>query len=126
MSLDRVRVLDAGDGPALEIVEHGGRAFAVVWPGVGAQQRSLHRILLEPAGATTLMTHPGDAVYYVVQGAGEVSGAGGSELDQLVEGSLIHIDGRTAYRFAAGPAGMELVGGPAPCDPALYRHLAAV
>jgi hypothetical protein len=126
MSLGQVHVLDAEDGPALEIVERGGRAFAVVWPGVGAQQRSLHRIVLEPAGATTLLTHPGDAVYYVVHGAGEVSGAGGKTVDRLVEGSFIHIDGRTAYRFAAGPAGMEIVGGPAPADPALYRHLPAL
>ena len=45
-----VRILDAGAScPELPMVEGGGVARAIVWPGVGAALRSMHRIELTRA-----------------------------------------------------------------------------
>jgi hypothetical protein len=40
-----------------------------------------------------------------------------------VTGSMVYVERGTAYRFSAGAEGLELVGGPAPADHALYREL---
>jgi len=37
---------------------------------------------------------------------------------------MVHVGPRTAYRFAAGPGGLEIFGGPCPCDPASYGEAA--
>lgn len=120
---DAVRVLD-GDGEVeLAIVASGGTARAVIWPGIGIQLRSVARIELDPGGATIEMRHPGEAVYYVKSGGGEVADGTRNETDDLVEGSMIHIEPGTPYRFRADARGMELLGGPAPADPALYKRI---
>jgi mannose-6-phosphate isomerase-like protein (cupin superfamily) len=121
--LGRVEVLHAGSGPEVPLVEHGGSARAIVWPGMGARLRSMHRIELAAGGATTELTHPSDAVYYVIAGAGKVTDDGEPSAKPLVSGSMVYVERGTAYRFTAGADGLELVGGPAPADPALYRHL---
>ncbi len=36
---------------------------------------------------------------------------------------MVHIEAGSRYAFAAGPAGMELIGGPCPADPAIYSRL---
>jgi mannose-6-phosphate isomerase-like protein (cupin superfamily) len=120
-ALERVVVVDA-DGPGLEIVEGAGSATAVIWPGMGARLRSMHRISLGAGAATVEMTHPSDAVYYVISGGGRASDPDAGEQD-LVEGSMVHVDAGTSYRLIAGSGGMELVGGPAPGDPSLYAVL---
>jgi quercetin dioxygenase-like cupin family protein len=109
-------VLGTTDGPDVRVLEGAGRAHAVVWPGIGAQLRSMMRISLPPDARTLELSHPSDAVYYVIEGGGQVAG------EQLVEGSMVHVDRGTAYRFEAGDGGLELVGGPAPADPALYAE----
>ncbi len=119
-----VAVVDAESGPRLPIVEGGGAATAVIWPGMGAKMRSLNHIVLEPGSATTPLKHPMEAVYYAVRGSGSVGEPGASQTDALVEGSMVHVDGGTAYVFRSGDDGLELIGGPCPADPALYRHLA--
>ena len=121
----RVQVLDSEGGPPLPIVASGGFARAVVWPGIGAELRSLHWIELAPGGETIEMRHPSEAVYYVVRGAGEVTDGSDGSSRQLVEGAMAHIEAGTPYRLRAGDAGMEVVGGPAPADPALYGAGAA-
>jgi hypothetical protein len=35
----------------------------------------------------------------------------------------VHVEPGTPYRFEAGDRAVELVGGPCPPDPALYRDL---
>lgn len=131
---DQIRILEAGKGPALPIVEGGGYATAVIWPGMGAQLRSIHMIRLEPGARTIELSHPFEAVYSVTDGSGEALAAGartgGVALDAgaragypLRDGSMVHIDAGTAYAFRAGPEGMSLFGGPSPPDPALYQHL---
>jgi quercetin dioxygenase-like cupin family protein len=124
-SSDRLRVLTLDAAcPALPLVESGaGRAVALVWPGTGAAQRSMHHILLDPGAATVKLRHPGEAVYYVKSGTGQAIDPDDGSAQPLVEGSMVHIGPGTAYRFQAGEAGMELLGGPSPPDPALYAHL---
>jgi quercetin dioxygenase-like cupin family protein len=122
---DRVVVLDADEKcPRLPLVSGEGEAFAVVWPGVGANMRSMHRIRLRAGSATVRMRHPMEAVYYVIAGEGAVRDADNGTSDPVVEGSMIHIEPGTAYVCVAGGAGMELIGGPCPADPELYRGLA--
>ena len=121
---DTTRVLTLDDNcPALKLVEGDGRAVALVWPGTGATQRSMHHIALHPGDHTVKQRHAQEAVYYVKAGAGIVLDPDAGTRDDLVEGSMIHIEPGTAYRFAAGAGGMELLGGPCPPDPSLYMHL---
>jgi quercetin dioxygenase-like cupin family protein len=108
-----------GGGPQLEILRGPGSAHALVHPGVGATMRAMHRLVLEGDSETVGLNHPSDAVYYVLSGAGRVSAD--RQDFSLAEGAMIHIDAGTPYRLHAGPAGMAVVGGPAPVDPWLYE-----
>ena len=70
---DGVQILTLDEQcPALDIVEQGGTAVALVWPGTGATQRSMHHIALDAGGRTQALQHQGEAVYYVKSGAGTV------------------------------------------------------
>jgi quercetin dioxygenase-like cupin family protein len=111
---------DDPDLAPLPIVEDGGRAWAVVWPGVGAHLRSMHRISLIPTGSTVPMRHPMEATYYVLAGTVEVDDLESRTRHVLVAGSMALIDPGTSYRMIAGPGGCEVVGGPCPPDPGLY------
>ena len=102
-----------------------GEAYAVVWPGVGAQMRSMHRISLGAGSATVPQRHPMEAVYSVIAGGGTVRDPDTGTAEALVDGSMFHVEPGTAYVVEAGAGGIELVGGPCPADPALYRSLAA-
>jgi mannose-6-phosphate isomerase-like protein (cupin superfamily) len=121
--LTEILVLDAASGPELNIVEREGTARAVAWPGVGAHLRAVHRIRLSAHGATVEMRHPSEAVYYVLDGDGAVEDRSDGTRVPLERGSVIHVDADTAYRISAAGGGLDLMGGPAPADPALYEHL---
>lgn len=124
MSERRVRLFaDSPDCPPVPMVASGGTARAVVWPGVGAHLRSLHHLTLEPGGATVELRHPGEAVYYVVDGAATVHDGAMASAQDLLQGAMVHVEPGTPYRFVAGPDGADLVGGPSPADPALYARL---
>lgn len=123
MGSAEVVVVPADGGPELAIVRGGGRAQAVIWPGMGASLRSMHRISLAPGSATVEMKHPSEAVYYVISGAGEALDRDAGAATELIEGSMVHVEAGTAYELGAGPDGMELVGGPAPADRSLYREV---
>lgn len=118
-----VAVISADSGPELALVEGEGRARAIIWPGTGATLRSMHRISLGAGSRTIEMSHPSDAVYYVISGDGQVAEGDMGAAQPLLEGSMVHVDAGSAYALVAGPDGMELVGGPAPADPALYAGL---
>jgi quercetin dioxygenase-like cupin family protein len=119
-----VRVLDAGDGcPALPLVEGEGVARAVIWPGIGAQLRSMHRISLAPGARTLPQRHPMEAVYYVLSGEGTVRDLKHPPARPLVEGAMVHVEPDTAYVLEAGAEGIEVLGGPCPADPTLYAGL---
>ena len=122
----RVAVFDADERcPRLPLVAGAGEAYAVVWPGVGAEMRSMHRISLGPGSATVPQRHPMEAVYAVIGGGGAVRDPDTGGVEALVDGAIFHVEPGTAYVVEAGAGGMELVGGPCPADPALYRSLAA-
>jgi hypothetical protein len=67
------------------------------------------------------MRHSGEAVYYVIRGEGTVRDPDAGVSMPLVEGSIFHVESGTAYVCEAAQAGMELIGGPCPVDPELYR-----
>jgi len=116
-----VVVPGAGEGPQLGIVTGEGSARAVIWPGMGARLRSLHRISLGGDARTIELRHPSDAVYYVISGDGTAVDRTTGERNALAEGSMVHVDAGTRYELAAGGDGMELVGGPCPADASLYE-----
>jgi quercetin dioxygenase-like cupin family protein len=122
-SAEEIKVVALEEGPELDIVEGDGRAHAVIWPGMGAQLRSIHRIELAAGARTIAMRHPHDAVYAVVDGRGEALDVDDGEAQPLRAGSMAHIDAGTTYVLAAGEEGIALVGGPCPADPALYEGL---
>src|SRR5215472_13348150 len=113
-----------GTGPFLPIVKGDGSARAVIWPGTGAAMRTIHLIQLAPSSGTVLLAHPSESVYYILDGSGTVAGHGPVPATALVPGAMVHVGPRTAYRFAAGPGGLEIFGGPCPCDPASYGEAA--
>ncbi len=121
---NEIQILDTDAScPALPIVEGAGEARAVVWPGMGAKMRSMHRISLEGGSRTIELSHPTEAVYYVISGTAEAGDASDGSRQTLVAGSFAHVDARTPYAIEAGDGGAELMGGPCPPDPAMYAHL---
>jgi quercetin dioxygenase-like cupin family protein len=120
-SADQIQILELDQGPALAIVEGTGRAHAVVWPGMGAHLRSIHRIELASAARTITMRHPSEAVYYVMEGSGETIDLDRNETQPVRRGSMVHVDPDTRYVLVAAEEGIVLVGGPSPPDPALYE-----
>ncbi len=120
----RVQVVRASEpGPGLTVVETGGSARAVVWPGSGAQQRSMHLITLDPGGRTVDLSHESECVYHVSTGSGTMVDLDTDESYDATTGSMFLIEPATSYRFIAGAGGAVLLGGPCPPDPALYAHL---
>jgi mannose-6-phosphate isomerase-like protein (cupin superfamily) len=118
-----VRVLGAADhGPVLPIVEGKGSARPIVWPGVGAAFRTMHRIELAGGSRTVALKHATEAAYYVIRGDGVVYDPDEDSSEAVVEGSMIFVEPGTAYLIEAGSAGILLLGGPCPADPALYQR----
>ena len=97
----------------LDIVEGGGRAGAVVWPGMGSQSRTMHRIELEAGGATRALRHESEAVYFVAEGSGRVAGL------PVRRHHMVYVPRRSACRFEADEP-MLIWGGPCPPDASLY------
>jgi quercetin dioxygenase-like cupin family protein len=120
---DEIRILDGSGGPELPIIDGEGSARAIVWPGIGAETRSLHRIRLGSGSSTVTLSHPSEAVYYVIDGTGSAHDAGSGDSHELRPGAMFHIDAGTPYEVVAGDDGLEVIGGPAPADPAMYTHL---
>jgi quercetin dioxygenase-like cupin family protein len=118
-----IQIVDGATGPVLPIVEGDGEARAIIWPGLGARSRSLHRLSLGSGASTVRLKHPSDAVYYVIAGVGSVRDSEGGDSEQLRPGSMFHVDAGTAYVVTAADDGIELVGGPAPADDELYSSL---
>ena len=117
----QVQVLKGADSSTLlPLVRSGGTATAVVYPAVGAEHRSLHVIRLDPSGRTVELRHPSESVYYVRSGTADVADTSNGQSQELVEGSMVHVDPHTPHSFTAGELGCEIIGGPCPPDPAVY------
>lgn len=120
----KVRILKpGGDCPPLPLIDGEGEATAIVWPGIGAHMRSLHRFVLSAGSQTVVQRHPSEAVYYLRNGSAEVADMDVGERSPLTAGSMVHVEPDTSYVFLAGDGGAEIVGGPCPADPSLYAHL---
>lgn len=120
----QVQVLkDDENCPELPIIESNGRAWAVVWPGVGAELRSMHHISLQNVGRTVELSHPMEAVYYVIGGSAVAIDPDDGSRHELSEGSMAHIEPGTHYVFEAGPDGAEIIGGPCPADHSMYEDM---
>ena len=122
MNALEIRVLrPETDGVPLPLVEGPGLMQALVWPGMGARHRSMHRIALGRDGRTALLRHPrSEAVYYVVRGTGAVVDEALGERHPIREGMMFHVTAGTPYRLAADGRDLVCVGGPCPPDADLY------
>jgi len=126
-STETVRVIDsAGACPEIPIVDGAGNAKVVLWPGNGAEFRTMQVIRLEDGAATIALTHPVDCVYYVAAGAGQIVDLATGAASDLAEGAMVHIDAGDGYKLRAAAGGdLTVLGGPCPADPGLYSQLAS-
>lgn len=120
---DGIMVISAASGEPLDLTAGAGEAYVVVGPHSGATYRTMAVVRLPAAAETVTLTHPGEAVWYVVRGAGVVRPEQGEELE-LDEGAMVHVEPGAAYSLAAGDDGLEVLGGPAPPDPDLGSDVA--
>ncbi|SLN70711.1 hypothetical protein [Roseisalinus antarcticus] len=104
----------------LPLVRGAGQAFAVLYPENGAEYRTFNVIELTPGDVTRDLSHAEECVYYIESGSGLIRDLSDDAPQDLVEGSMIHIGVGDSYRLEAGDAGMRLIGGCVPVDPALY------
>lgn len=122
--MDAVKVVGVTEAsPELPIIESGGTAQAVVWPGVGAEHRSMHLVRLDGGGRTKALSHPSDAVYHLCEGSATAADPDSGERFEIGVGAMLHIDAGTTYLIEAGADGAFLLGGPCPPDPAMYEQL---
>ena len=109
---------ETGDAnPEVPIIEVGGVARAVVWPGTGASLRSMHTIDLGPRGATVVFEPPHGGGVLRARRSRPRPRARFRRRIRVEPGSMVHVEPATRYRFEAGPEGMRIVGGPSPPDP---------
>lgn len=116
-----LRVVQHGTGRELGLIEGIGSARAIVWPGMGAQYRTMHHLTLGPYAGTLSQEHSGEAVYAVLAGTATISDLSTGETETLTAGAMVHLDPHTRYRFNTGAHGVVILGGPCPPDAALYR-----
>src|SRR5213594_2246348 len=93
----------------------GGRARALLWPGMGARERSLCYFELPDGCASAELRHPHETVYYVVRGKGRVVDTDSGAAHAVRAGHMIYLTPNQGYQLG-GPA--VFVGGPCPPDPA--------
>ncbi|MET7333749.1 cupin domain-containing protein [Nonomuraea sp. NPDC005650] len=115
-----LRVVSPGHwGPDLGLVR-GGSWREIVGAGIDARCRGLYAVDIDPGGSTALLSHPGEAVYYVLEGTVSVTErlAGRTADHELGAGAMVHVRPRATYTIASRE-GARLVGGPSPVDPGL-------
>lgn len=98
-----------------------GEIRAVVWPGMGARHRTMHYVRLAAGETSEEWRHPGEAVYYVLNGSGWFEDRTAGVRHAVAAGLIVHVGSGTAYAMAAREP-LTCVGGPCPPDPALYRE----
>lgn len=89
----------------------------IVGPREGAACRSLYNVEVGAGGVSQELVHPGEAVYYVVEGHATVTEylRRGTTSHVLVEGSMFHVPPGSAYSIESTD-GARLLGGPSPVD----------
>lgn len=114
-------IRDEEDAIRVPLLPEADCAVALVWPGMGARHRSLHRISFQPGMASFIFRHESDSVYYVVDGSAEVVDAEDGRALECDAGSAVHIAAGTRYQLRAGATPATVVGGACPPDPRLYQ-----
>ena len=102
--------------PTAPIIEGKGTAKAIVWPGVGASERSFFLIEMDKGSYTKVLNHSSESVYYVKEGSGLVIETNIDTNSKIIVGSMVHVEIGTSYSFKAGDNGLVLIGGPCPFD----------
>jgi len=125
MSGLEIRVVRADvDGVALPLVEGPGRMDALVWTGMGAVHRAMHRTALERGGRTVRLCHRrSEAVYFVVRGRGVAVEGNGAAVHPLRAGMMLHVAAGTPYMIQTETEPLVCVGGPCPPDEELYQEI---
>ena len=124
MTQSAVRVITPQEwGPPLQIVT-GGVCRPIIWPGMGARERSLQNFTLPRGAGIRPLRHVGEAVYYVVSGEVEVTDVSeGVEPRMVVAGGMFHVSPGTTYIFVSSADMSVVIGGPCPVDESLYMGL---
>ena len=107
-------------GPDLGLLTNG-EWREIVGPTRGALCRSFYDVALGAGSESRPLVHPGEAVYYVVEG--RVSAKEHLVGPQMIEhaldtGAMIHVPPGAVYSFSSDVGG-RLVGGPSPVDPSI-------
>jgi len=126
MAQAEVRVVSPDQwGPPLDLVT-GGRCLPVIWPGMGARERSLHHFTLPKGAGIHPLQHPSESVYYVITGEVAVSDLSeGSDPVLVPTGGMFHVESGTTYVFESVADESVVIGGPCPADDLLYAGLVA-
>ena len=120
MSRGQVTVLHGHEGEPVRLLRGAGDARVIVGTRIGARHRSMCVVRLEPGSATIDLRHPSEAVWYVVAGHGRAVPGDGTLALALEPGAMVHVEPQTGYAITADAGeALELIGGPAPPDPAL-------
>jgi glyoxylate utilization-related uncharacterized protein len=120
-----IQVISSESSPTVpSMVSGGGEARALVWPGMGAKTRSLHLIHLMPKDTTCEFKHASEAVYYVVKGEVTAIDLDSDDTHHVSEGGMIFVEPGTKYVLSCSDGPSDVVGGPCPPDPSLYREMA--
>jgi mannose-6-phosphate isomerase-like protein (cupin superfamily) len=120
-----VVIVRGDDAVPVPLLPGAGSAMALIWPGMGARYRSMHRLAFQPGTASIVLRHESDAVYYVVDGAAEFVDVDTGEASPCDAGTAVHIDAGTRYQLRATSGPATVVGGPCPADPSIYPAAAA-
>lgn len=124
-AMENARIISPDSwGPELDVIVGDGSCREIVGPRIGAQLRSMYAIDLSEGAATIFLKHPGEAVYYVIEGEIRVESST-TPTEVVPEGGMIHVRGYTDYRLLATSAA-RVIGGPAPVDPHFGRPAAVV
>ena len=93
LQAQRTRVIKREDwGTDLDIVRGEGTCTPIIWPGMGATERSFHLLVLGPDSRTIRLRHPSEAAYYVVEGEARVVDRDAGSSWPLRIGSMFHVE----------------------------------
>lgn len=118
-SSDRLAVVRFGDwGKSLPVIVGEGQCHEILGTRTGVRLRSFYHFELGQLSSTKTFLHPGEAVYYVLEGHAEFRSAAGGVT--VPEGGMVHIAAENTYSISS-VSGAKVLGGPAPVDPAFGR-----
>ncbi|MFE7215669.1 cupin domain-containing protein [Streptomyces sp. NPDC057611] len=100
-------------GKPVPIIRGTGECREIVGTRTGCALRSLYHVDLGQLSSTVTLKHPGEAVYYVLEGSAEFSSAAGGMT--VPAGGMVHVAPGNTYTISS-VVGARVLGGPAPVD----------